>query len=152
MKKIGSYTVRGKISNDAVGTHRIQLFDGKFNTGYVVTKIDICPGTWASDTADCFLICNTQEDTLMNAFNPDWDSNTQIAWAAMSTLTSEELSSAMYNVVDPDNLIIEDLHIAVRGDQGTNYMIHMDKYEFNDWRGALGMVRNKSQGEGPATS
>lgn len=145
MKKIGEYTIRSKIDSDDTGTHRIQLFDGRFDTGYVVTQVEIAPGTWASDTADCFLICSTQEDTTLNAFNPDWGQNTQIAWAAMTTLTSEELSSAMYNVIDPDNLIVEDLHIAVRGDQGTNYMIRLDKYDFSDDKGVLAMVRNRSQ-------
>ena len=142
MKKIGEHIIRGKIDSDNTGTTRMQLFDGRFDTGYKVTGVAIAPGGWATDSADCFLILSTIEDSAMNAFNPDWSVNTQIAWAGISTLTSEELTGSMYNVVDPENMVIEDLYIAVRGDVGTNYMIFLEKYEFPDWQGASTMVRN----------
>ena len=146
MSKIGEYTVKGKIDSDNTGTYRIRLQDGDFTTGYRVTSFRIWPGTWASDTADCFAILSTIEDSTLNAFNPDAGENTQIGWAGMSTLTSEELQPE-FSIIDPDHLLVDDLHLAVRGDQGTNYMITLEKHNIDEWEAALSMARRASAGE-----
>jgi hypothetical protein len=51
--------------------------------------------------------------------------------------------------IDPDNLVVEDLYVNLASTHVTSahvsYIITMDKYEISDWRGALAMVRNRSQ-------
>ncbi len=146
MKKIGEYTTRGKLTGDGDPIfHRIQLFDGRFDTGYRVTRFVIWPAQWATDSADAFAILFTEDAVSANAFNGDAGDNTQIAWAAQATQVSEE-PMANFSVIDRDNMVIEDLFITVRGDVGVNYLIELEKYDISDWQGALTMVRNKSQG------
>lgn len=146
MKKIAEYTVKGKIDTDDTGTYRIRLQDGDFTTGFRVASFRIWPGGWATDSADCFGILSTVEDSTLNAFNPDAGENTQIAWAANGTTVSEEITSE-FSLIDPDHLVVDDLHIAVRGDVGTNYMITMEKYSIDEWKAALAMARKSSAGE-----
>ena len=53
------------------------------------------------------------------------------------------------SVVDPDNMIIEDLYFSARFSAAdtfrVNYMVTLEKYDISDWQGALTMVRNRSQ-------
>lgn len=144
MKLIGTYTTRGKIEVEA-GETRIILFDGRFDTAYKVTKFDIMPGTWASDAADCFAILYTESGAANNAFNPDFSDNRQIGWAASTTLVSEEIAGQQ-RILDPDNLIVQDLFVTMRGDNDCNYIIEMEKYDISEATGALAMVRNRAQG------
>ncbi len=41
MKKIGEYTTRGIITSSDTESHKIQLFDGRFDTGYRVTSFKV---------------------------------------------------------------------------------------------------------------
>lgn len=141
MKKVGVYTVRGKVAHGT--TERITLFDGKFDTGYRVKEIHVLPNTYSA-TADAAIICHT-EDTSPGA--PDFADNTQIAWASMAYDVNFGSPGGL-NIVDPDNMIIEDLFITGYNNDSTretNYLVVMEKYEFSDWQGAATMVRNRSQ-------
>ena len=152
MKKIGQYTVRGQLTEteSVAGAHRITLFDGRFNTGYRITDFRIWSSGFGSSSApDCVGKCATEPglstgtDTFMNAGD-----NREIAWAASAGSTDAGLGFAEEGVIDPDNMIIEDLYVYVRsaGTSDVNYYISMEKYDITDWQGALAMVRNKSQG------
>ena len=149
MKKIGEYTARGRTDEPTVSDgQRIILFDGRFDTGYKVVEFKI----WSSDygtAADPDVIGklttvqsgNNNADGFMDASN-----NTEIAWAGGSGNAESLLD--IPSIVDPDNLVIEDLFIHARGQTAgvpINYYIRMEKYEFSDSVGALAMVRNRSQ-------
>jgi hypothetical protein len=145
MKKVGEYTVRGQLSGDGDPPfNRIDLFDGRFDTGYRITKFRIWPASWSTDTADSFAILFTDDGVSANAFLPDASDNSQIGWAANGTTVSEEITPE-FTLIDRDNMVVQDLYISIRSDVGVNYYIEMDKYEFTDWQGALSMVRNRSQ-------
>ena len=141
MKKIGEYTAKGQVLATTGGSdpYKIELFDGKFNTGYRVTKFDICTDSPIFDNSEFTAVLKTEPQTGAN-FN--WQKNTEVAWSFME--------DTLYNktFVDPDNFIVEDLFIVCRAgtESPLNYMIHMEKYETTDSRGALAMVRNRSQG------
>ena len=152
MKKIGTYTARNTmgISTTTIGgdRQRIQLDDGRFDTGYVVRKFVI----WALDT-ECHATLSTVFEGGVSGVGLDYmmdaGDNTQIAWASSPSSGSGPLDDG---IVDPDNLVIQDLFIrgyATSSSQPWNYMIVLDKYEFTDWRGALAMVRNRAQGTDP---
>ena len=141
MKKTGEYTIRGKVAHGV--TERITLFDGQFDTGYRITSIKVLPNTYSS-AADASIICHT-EDTSPGA--PDFADNTQIGWASMA-FDANFGSPGGIDIIDPDNMIIEDLYITGYNNDSTrqtNYLVVMEKYEFADWNGALTMVRNRSQ-------
>tara|TARA_Y100000361_G_C10920902_1_gene218861 strand:+ start:91 stop:525 length:435 start_codon:yes stop_codon:yes gene_type:complete len=143
MKKIGEYTIRGTV--DQSETARITLFDGRFDTGYRITRIYIGPQS-PYGNFDAFLTVKTEDDGVA-AESWNWEDNRQIGWASwiadgVGTANTDQ------NIIDPDNMIVEDLYLSAganQGGNGTNYLIEMEKYEFEDWDGALAMVRNRSQ-------
>ena len=53
-------------------------------------------------------------------------------------------------IIDPDNLVVEDLYVYVRSatdDIPINYLVKLEKYEITDWQGALAMARDRAQGD-----
>ena len=140
MKKIGEYTIRGQVPH---GTEeRVTLFDGKFDTAYRIKSIETMPNTF-SGTADGSIICATEPNT---AAVPTFSDGAQIAWASMA-YDGNFGSPGGLSIIDPDNLIVEDLYIQGFSNDATrqmNYIITLEKYEISDWQGALAMVRNLS--------
>ncbi len=145
MKKIGEYTCRGSAADGVV--ERITLFDGKFNTGFRVTSFQVTGNLPANAANDGWATLATEEASATQEW--DFDDQRQIGWTGFHTTTFGGGLSAQ-EILDPDNLIVEDLYFAgwngVVGGDKVNYLIVLEKYEFTDWTGALAMVRNRSQG------
>jgi hypothetical protein len=144
MKKIEEYTVRGQL--EELGVERIQLFDGRFDTGYRIVEFQIAPKRPA-DALDGYGTLGTEEGTLSGG-TWDWSDNTQLAWSSFSEGGGGYSPNNVISIVDPDNLIIEDLYIYANSSstsQAINYMIKLEKYDITDWQGAVTMVRNRSQ-------
>lgn len=153
MKKIGEYTTRGAIRTDN-SVNRIILDDGSFKTGYRITEFRICTADIDSTSIrgfSCKLL--TDEGAALSpsaGINFNFDNNEEIAWALFSWDANGPQSQIEWSLVDPDNLVIQDLFLIADEtvssvDIKMNYFIRMEKYEISDWRGALGMVRNRSQ-------
>ena len=146
MKKVGEYTARGQFLEGTI--KKIILFDGQFDTAYKVTGFEIWAGDISSGNNDVAAKLSTvnvgampSSGDMMNAAD-----NREIAWA------SHEVDNALgtgnsFNVIDRDNLIVEDLFIWAKNSASDpiNYLIEFEKYDISDWRGALAMVRNRSQ-------
>jgi len=153
-KPIKQLTLRGKVllGNSTGGhTDRITLFDGRFDTGYRVTKFIVSTNN-ASGDADCIGKLSTEEPADPTDAFWDWSDNTQIAWAGfeMDAVVTPQAGWSNGNaLVDRDNLIVEDLFITCRSRNITspfvNYYIELEQYKISDWEGALVMVRNNSQ-------
>jgi hypothetical protein len=143
MKKIGTYTMRGRIDADS-NSNRILLFDGRFDTAYRVVDFIIAAKDPNAASGDCNAKLTTEPTTLLGW---NWDDNTQIAWAVSEVRVTSSPSFGR-SIVDPDNLIVQDLFIQGEsaGSADINYMIKLEKYDISDYQGALAMVRNKSQG------
>jgi len=145
MKKIGQYTARGKMAGATV--ERVRLFDGRFDTGYVITKFMILVNDPDVSSYDAYGVLGTEEATLGQNWN--LSRQDQIGWASMKADgAATGPPGAPFHLVDRDNLVVEDLFIygetnSAGGD--LNYYIEMDKYEFPTAKGALTMVRNKNQ-------
>jgi hypothetical protein len=145
MKKIGEYTVRGTMLSTE--TERIQLFDGKFNTGYRITKFQIVTTDPDNSGLDVYGTLGTEE-TMSSTW--DLEDVTQLAWSSMANNGSATgPSAAPFNLVDRNNMIVRDLYLYAEtnaaGLNDVSYYIEMDKYEFPTWDGAAIMVRNQSQ-------
>ena len=144
MKKIGRIVMRGQIDTGtyAGSENRLQLFDGKFTTGYKVVEFRISPNN--PDSAQEYSAkLSTEPLSTVSAFN--WQDVRQFAWA-----TWGEPSSAAGDrvIIAEDNMLVEDLWVsAYTSGEGTvlNYYIVMDKYEFPAWTGAGILVENLSQ-------
>ena len=148
MKAIGEpYIIRGKVDEGTANTKRLTLFDGRFDTAYKVTKLVIA-GVRADDTSsDCVAVLMT-EDTGRNADFWDWSDNREIGWASTDHRTADGVLES-FSLVDPDNLIVEDLFITVANRSSSNptvnYYIEMQKFDISEFQGALSMVKNRSQ-------
>lgn len=144
MKKIEEYTVRGQLTELSV--EKIQLFDGRFDTGYRIVEFQIAPRV-PSGQLDGYATLATEEGTLSGG-TWEWDDNTQVAWSSFSEGGGAFSPNNVISIVDPDNLIIEDLYIYANSSSSSqviNYMIKLEKYDITDWQGALAMVRNRAQ-------
>jgi len=147
VKKIEEYTTRGQISEG--NEIRIQLFDGRFDTAYKVVDLRICSADLGSSADDCAVRLSTESIGPMPSSGEsmiNFADNRQIAWCGLSGQSNA--FADVSPIIDPDNLIVEDLYIS--GQHGSthpiNYIIYLEKYDISEWRGALAMVRNKSQG------
>jgi len=152
MKKIGEYTVRGRIQEGNV--HRILLDDGRFDTGYKLISFDIGPSDVTQAVQDTYVAKVTTKslDVLGTSYaaiagNWDWSDNREIAWAMTSVDLAAPVGAEWSSRVDSDNLIIQDCFIYYNEEQDNpmNYMLKFEKYDITDWQGALAMVRNSSQ-------
>jgi len=148
MKKIGEYTAKGIITSSDTEQYRIQLFDGRFDTGYRVTGF-VVSLSYRDDASTINASAKLMTEQSGGNTYWNWAKNSEIAWASAQADANHPMPSNEYSIVDPDNMIIEDLWIGamVYNDQEVevNYMITMEKYEISDWQGALTMSRNKSQ-------
>jgi len=141
MKKIGEYTVRGRLT--AQETARITLFDGRFDTAYKVIDFKISPASMTSGE-DAFMYIATKEGIgSVNGQTWDWSNNVEIAWAIQGSNSTNNFDQV--KIIDLDNLIVEDLFVTNSNVGIANYMITMEKYDITTARGALAMVRNNSQ-------
>lgn len=143
MKKVGEYTIRGRLAPSE--TYRVPLFDGRFDTAYRIVSFDIATDAPSVSSADASMIASTENVVTSNDW--DWGDNRQIAWAVYLSQGSDS-GTFPRSWVDPDNLIVEDLFLTafVASGREANYLIKLEKYDITDWQGALAMVRNKSQG------
>lgn len=161
MKKVGTYTIRGCASeneSEALKSwgygNRISLFDGRFDTGYRVVEFYVFPQDFSSGSPPDVLgklATSGDCDITANAFFNAADDR-EIAWSAGLGQTDGNTGVLGQGVIDPDNLIVEDLYFYSRGATDTaqvNYLAVLEKYEFSEWRGALAMATDK-QGDANA--
>ena len=157
MTKIGTYTARGVVSEvdtEAGTPQRVFLWDGSNKTAYRVTSFYIWGSNWSGSTGPDVIgklakndIGTTSAASFMRA-----DDDNQIAWAVSQG--SADTGGGPFNegpIIDPENLIVEDLYVYVRtaAAQSTpvNYLIELEKYAIDGWRGTLEMARDEFDGE-----
>ena len=153
MKKIGTYTTRGQVSEqetEAGNPQKVPLFDGRFDTGYRVVGFKIWAANYSGNSHSDVIGKIATNDSATTAAGDFMDASNvgEIAWCA--TQGSIDGGGGFIEVVDPENLIVEDAYIYVRhgGTTGpVNYMVTFEKYEFNTWRGALAMANERASNE-----
>ena len=133
----------------ATGTYngsenRIQLFDGKFTTGYRVVSFRIVPGAPRTAT-EVIAKLSTEPKSTISAV--DMSDVQEVAWSQSGTSTSYLFQNMEW--VRDDNMLIEDVWISSYT-TGTspvdlNYEIILEKYTFPAWDGAAILVENLSQ-------
>ena len=123
---------------------RLQLHDGKFDTGFKITKIVTAPPSQTSG-AEAFIRAYTEAGAgNVNGQTWDWSDNREVAWAATHSQGGQEISQ--FSLVDDEAVIIEDLFLR-GGNAGDNlYYLELEKISITEWEGALGLVRARSQG------
>lgn len=150
-KFLGDYTVRGKLTEEesVLGAARIQLFEGRFDTAFKIKAFYIWPASVsASTTGD--LVGKLATESGLNTGGAGFFNaadNREIAWAGTASDSSDNWAGPVNAIIDPDNLVVQDLFIYVRGllnAAPANYMVIMEKYEVGLTLGAYSMVRNSA--------
>lgn len=141
MKKIGEYSTKGTIAS-GVET-KILLFDGRFDTGYRLTKFMIFGRDFSSINDSMAIGRVATVDGLSTGTATFWTAgdNRELAWSSTNGYDWGDM------IIDSDNLIVEDVYVTILnvGGVSTNFLMEFEKYDITDWRGALAMVRNRSQ-------
>lgn len=154
--KDGMKVISGQVLQNTYNgpDNKIQLFDGKFTTGYRIKEIYVAPqlpNLIDNTGSEIIVSFNTSPKSTIGQWN--FDDVEEIAWAAWNpTLGSRH---GYWSLVRPDNMVVQDLFLTTYvadTEQAwiINYMIVLEKYEFTAWDGAATMVRNQSQA-GPST-
>lgn len=149
MKQIGdTYIMRGQILEGTGQTQRLQLFDGKYTTAFKVVKFVIA-GIRADDTSsDCVAKLMTKDNGI-NADFWDWNDSREIGWASTDHRTADGVLQS-FSLVDPSNLIVEDLFITAASrssaNPSINYYLELEKYEVPEFGGLISLIKNKAQG------
>ena len=144
--KDGRKVMRGQIQTGsyAGNENRIQLFDGKFTTGYKIVQFRIAPND-PQNGQEFISKITTEPDSDIADWN--WGDVEQVAWAS---IYAPGTSSGFQNtLVDEEAMIVQDLWISGyttgTSPHPLNYYLVLEKYEFTAWDGAATMVRNQSQ-------
>lgn len=141
MKSQRIYTAKGSVLANTV--QRLKLFDGRFDTAYRILDFSIAPRDIATGENVGMKII-TEEKTHNDQWF--WENNNEVGWGSYTKNTGN--GPGEFTRWDKDALIVEDLYLDCTADAGefVNYMITLEKVSISDWKGALAMVRNKSQG------
>ena len=155
MKYIGNRTIRGvMLPNPGSlvvqdGTEKeINVFDGRFDTGIVVTKFVVATGDQSHQDFTARLATEPDLETGVDGYW-DWGDTRQIAWASVNGSTDLVVTD-FFSLVARDNLVIEKLYFSVRTASTSitqlNYYIECDIFELDSYQGSLAIVQNSAQG------
>ncbi len=157
MKLLGTYTARGIVTEEETeaGTpQRVFLRDGSNETAYRITRFYIWGSNFASSSTNPDVIGKLSKNDVgvtsaANFFRADDDN--QIAWAVSAAGLDGGGAPFAETIIDPENLVVDDLYVYARctgtNTNPVNYMIEMEKYEIDGWRGTLEMARDQFDGE-----
>jgi len=153
-KKNDTYVIKGQFSGDYV-SQRIQLFDGCFDTAFRVIQFIIAPKSiTGNSTQSCNAKLTTEDVTLMGGAlthgDWNWDDNRELGWSTWTQSTANTVPNSMSSIIDPENLIIEDLFVTGKifsdaPNNIINYMLVMEKYKISQEEGTLTYIRNRGQ-------
>ena len=111
MKSMRKYTIRGEIT--AGDVKRIQLFDGRYDTGYQLNKFIITPQRILESEK---VTCKLMTEEKAHGVNWFWARQSEIGWAAWNTPSN--LRYGQFSQVDHEAIVVEDLFIDATGDSG----------------------------------
>ena len=145
-----TYVIKGEIPADYT-QHKITLFDGQFDTAFRVVQFIIAPVAVANHENQDYIAKLTTDELEYSqpAGVWHWSDNSEIGWASTQSTGVRELEP-QFALMDPENLIIEDLYISATTnddapDNMMNYMIVMEKYKITQAEGTLTYIRNRGQ-------
>jgi hypothetical protein len=147
--KAGRKVLTGQVTTSTYSgnENRLQLFDGKFTTGYRIVDVRIAPD-FPSTGEELVGKLTTEPDSSLGSW--DFSDVEQLAWFTWGVPLGSRYTESM--LIREDNMAVQDLWIQVYNPSEAvtvNYYIVLEKYEFTAWDGAATMVKNLSQ-SGPA--
>ena len=153
MKSLGTYVTRGAMRDNNLTTDtsrvlRIPLFDGRYDTAYVIRRFVIASQEPNNSGLDCSAVAmsalHIPVDTAGN-LQWYWDDVRQLAWASSFAGGGGTVEQS-FDLADNRTFIVEDLYLVGESNAalgaGTfiNYYLELEKFEITDWEGALAMA------------
>lgn len=148
MKSLGRFTVRGQVLESGT-PHQIRLFDGKYKTAYKIIEFTVF-GATSSTSSNPDVMGKLGTTANLNATNVNFFNaadTRELAWSGAAGSSDTMFNSPPARVLDPDNLVVEDLYIYVRsvGIEPVNYLIVLEKLDVGLTQGMYTLVQNNSQ-------
>jgi len=132
------HTLRGRVA--AQETKRLIVDDGQLNVGHRVVEFVVwATGIDSSEDPECILGKSSD-------MNNEWDAsdNRQIGWAGQTTSSTSRIMG--FNLLDPDNIVIQDLFIYNRADtEPANYLVVVEPVSLTDDEAVLQLIKERGQ-------
>ena len=148
MKSMGLHVVRGEFLTGQRGI-KIQIDDRDPRTGYKIVDFKVA-FKFRNDInpESCSAKIMTYEAPPSESSKWEWADSREVAWAyGFSDANTSVGADHHFTVVDPSNLLVEDVYLqgySYADGEVFNYMIVFEKFELDPFDGPLTMVRNRS--------
>lgn len=141
--KDGRKVMMGEITMNTYNgdENRLQLFDGKFTTGYRVVEFRIVPRAPVQVEEVVATLSTKPLGGVPSTYNFSFKSQVGFAWWGVP----EQARYSEGGLIVDGNMIVEDLWIACYStgdDYWCNYYIVLEKYEFPAWDGTAIIAEN----------
>jgi len=132
----GIHTLRGTLTLPMTQPVRKTLFNGSFTKNFKVIDIQIFPAAIINN--DAIVILHFDDVLKTTASAKD---SAQFGWANIDQLAQD------WSYVDPDHVIINDLHISAIAAAGgdINYVIKLQRIDISLSQSILDEVKNRQQ-------
>lgn len=156
MKQKDRVTLKGQVVTRAgpEAPQKLQLFDGRFDTGYRITKFVIYPKEVDNTTVNIFMAKLGISPNIGDARDFNWQDNREVAWASTAfDANGISMSGTIDLPTDYDSIVIEDLYlysweVATGAAVDLNYFIELERVELTDAMGAVTMSSYKASRSG----
>ena len=141
---VRDYTEAGNVP------YKVQLFDGRFDTGYRIKRFEITPRLISSTTTQnfaCKVMTRRHPKTL--AVTWAWEDQSEVAWSMCSQDGNAAGAPNHFSVVDQDKIFIEDLYIfchanATATSEYCNFYLELEQVQVSESHGAVIMANDKA--------
>jgi len=142
-KRLGPVlTLRGRCPTNTAN-HKINLFDGKFSTGFKLISFEVVPQNPQGDAQEASaMLFNRKQAGFLTVW--DFADVEQVGWSGWSIPTANRFG--VWNRVDDETILVEDIFLAIYAPgeaRKFNYIIKLQKYDITEWEGALSLVSRK---------
>ena len=142
------YTCRGQSTTNLTEPLRINLFDGRFDTGFRLVSFRAAPADIDFTTVRS-VACKLATVDNLNENRWEWQDQREVAWTFTGWDSNAPTAPGIFeSLVDSDQIIVEDLYFyadeaATGASIAVNYFIELERVDMSEWRGALAMARDK---------
>lgn len=133
-----TYTLRGTMLGSE-SSRQLVVDDGRYRHGFVISSFRVWGGpSVEGSNVSAVLSRSSTAVTTMNANN-----SPVFAWAATINDTTNGMTE--WNILDPEHVVNEELHLHNVNGTVVNYLIVMHDLTMSDEQGVLQLVKNQSQ-------
>jgi hypothetical protein len=120
-------------------SRQLVVDDGRYRHGFVISSFRVWGGpTVEGNNVAAVLSRSSTAVTTMNA-----NHSPVFAWAATINDTTNGFTE--WNIIDPEHVVNEELHLHNVNGTAFNYLIVMHDLTMTDEQGVLQLVKNQSQ-------